>query len=571
MSSELEIAVGQYSTAGIKESNQDSLGYRAAEHALAQTKGFAAVIADGVSVSDYGGDAAKACVVGFLSDYFSTPESWSVKKSAQQILNALNIWLYRQGLGSTRDESRISTLSAVVCKSSTAHVFHVGDSRIYRLREGALEQLTVDHRTWVSSDKSFLSRAMGSEIQLQIDYSRHDLQPGDILIQTTDGVHDFVEDKAIRDIVIADSRDLDKAAELVVRRASDNNSNDNLSCQILRVDALPAQQADEIYQQLTELPFPPDLNEGMILDGFRIIRELHASSRSQLYCAEDTETGLLVALKTPSANFKEDVAYIDRFMLEEWVGRRLDNPHVLKVYEPTRRRNFLYHISEYLPGQTLRQWMHDNPQPELEEVRHIVEQIAKGLQAFHRQEMLHQDLKPDNIMVDQKGTWKIVDFGSTKVAGIAEIDSPVYRESILGTKNYTAPEYVRGKPIGSNADIYSLGVITYEMLTGKLPYGEMPASWSKKSWQGMCYIPARDCNGAIPGWFDGALKKAVSPDAGNRYRELSEFLYDLRNPNKALISQDKRPLLERNPVVFWKATSFLLACAVVWLSVLLLN
>lgn len=571
MSSELKISVGQHSCAGKKESNQDCLGYRAAEQALLQTKGFAAVIADGVSVSDYGGDAAKACVIGFLSDYFSTPESWSVKKSAQQILNALNTWLYRQGLGATRDESRISTLTAVVCKSSTAHVFHVGDSRIYRLREGVMEQLTVDHRTWVSTDKSYLSRAMGSDIQLQIDYSRHDLRAGDFLIQTTDGVHDFVEDGFIKEIVIADSRDLDKAAELIVRNASDNDSHDNLSCQILRIDSLPSKEADEIYQQLTELPFPPDLNEGMILDGYRIVRELHASSRSQLYCAEDTGTGLLVALKTPSANFKEDIAYIERFTLEEWVGRRLDNPHVLKVYEPTRRRNFLYHISEYMPGQTLRQWMHDNPEPELEEVRHIVEQVAKGLQAFHRQEMLHQDLKPDNIMVDQHGTWKIVDFGSTKVAGIAEIDSPVHGESILGTRNYTAPEYIRGKAVRTNADIFSLGVITYEMLTGKLPYGEMPASWSRKSWQGMCYIPARDCNGAIPGWFDGMLKKAVSQDAGNRYQELSEFLYDLRNPNKALISEDKRPLLERNPVVFWKASSLILACVVVWLSILLLT
>jgi len=571
MSNELQISAGQYSCAGRKESNQDSLGFRAAEPALLQTKGIAAVVADGVSVSDYGGDAAKACVVGFLSDYFSTPESWSVKKSAQQILNALNIWLYRQGLGSTRDESRISTLTAVICKSATAHIFHVGDSRMYRLREGSIEQLTVDHRTWVSSDKSYLSRAMGSEIQLQIDYSRHDIKPGDLLIQTTDGVHDFVDDRTLRDIVLADSKELDKAAELVVHKASENESHDNLTCQILRIDSLPTQQAEEIFQQLTELPFPPDLNEGMILDGYRIVRELHASSRSQLYLAEDTETGLLVALKTPSANFKEDLAYIERFTLEEWVGRRLDNPHVLKVYEPTRRRNFLYHISEYLPGQTLRQWMHDNPEPSLEEVRLIIEQIAKGLQAFHRQEMLHQDIKPDNIMVDQKGTWKIVDFGSTKVAGIAEIDSPVYKESILGTKNYTAPEYMLKKPVQTNADIYSLGVITYEMLTGSLPYGEMPANWSKKSWQGMCYIPARDCNGAIPGWFDGMLQKAVNPDTGLRYRELSEFLYDLRNPNKALISEDKRPLLERNPVMFWKATSLVLACVVVWLSVLLLT
>ena len=88
-------------------------------------------------------------------------------------------------------------------------------------------------------------------------------------------------------------------------------------------------------------------------------------------------------------------------MMEEWVARRIDSPHVLKPCLPSRKRNFLYVATEYIDGQTLTQWMIDNPKPTLEAVRGIVEQIAKGLRAFHRKEMLHQDLRPDNIMVDQ--------------------------------------------------------------------------------------------------------------------------------------------------------------------------
>lgn len=572
MPATLTITAGHFSDKGTKQENQDSLGFRVAEGALLQTKGVAAAIADGVSSSEFGGEAAAACVRGFLADYFSTPESWSVKKSAQQILTALNGWLFRQGgRSSLQREGRVTTLSTVIFKSTTAHIFHIGDSRIYLLRQGRLEQLTVDHRTWVSQTKSYLSRAMGIDYQLQIDYSRHALEPNDLFLLTTDGVHDYVSPQDLITTVLENRKNLGKAAELIVRQAANQNSPDNLSCQILHILELPTQDANEVYKQLTELPFPPELSEGMIIDGYRIVRELHASNRSQLYLAKDTDTGLLVVMKTPSVNFADDVAYVERFTLEEWVGRRIDNPHVLKVYEPTRRRRFLYHIAEYLPGQTLRQWMHDHPEPGLEAVRDIVEQIARGLQAFHRLEMLHQDLKPENIVIDQSGTLKIVDFGSVKIAGIAEIDTPVYRSHLLGTRNYTAPEYLLNQPASNASDIYALGVITYEMLTGQLPYGNHSANWKGKHSLAITYSPARSYSDRIPPWFDGMLKKACHPDARTRYQELSEFVFDLRNPNKALAFRDERPLLERNPLRFWQGLSGVLLAVVFLLSFLLLG
>src|SRR6185503_18814587 len=122
----------------------------------------------------------------------------------------------------------------------------------------------------------------------------------------------------------------------------------------------------------------------------------------------------------------------------------------------------------------LSQWMRDNPKPDLETVRGIVEQIAKGLQAFHRMEMLHQDIRPDNIMIDKTGTAKIIDFGATKVAGAVEA-SPPGHDDILGTAQYTAPEYFLGESGSPRSDQFSLGVIAYQMLTGKLPYGAQVA------------------------------------------------------------------------------------------------
>lgn len=569
----MQICIGSFSDRGIKEANQDSLGVRRGEGALLKTKGIAAAIADGVSSSEHGAEASYACVSSFLVDYFSTPESWSVKKSVEQVCTALNGWLYRQGgMKSNAHRGRVSTLSAVVFKSTTAHIFHIGDSRIYRLRQGRLEQLTVDHRMWISPEKNYLSRAMGVDTHLQIDYQRAAIELDDIYLMSTDGVHDYLPDGELLETILACKRDLAKAAELLARLALEKGSRDNVSCQLLRVEELPVQQADEVFQQLKELPFPPDLNEGNIIDGYKILRELHASNRSQVYLAVDQDTGLQVALKTPSVNYDDDPSYIERFTMEEWIGRRIDNPHVLKVYESLRRRRFLYHVAEYLPGATLRQWIYDNPDPQIEVVRGIVEQIAQGLQAFHRQEMLHQDIKPENLVLDAKGNLKIVDFGSVKVAGIAEIDSPVYRSNLLGTKNYSSPENLADRP-GSNAsDIFSLGVICYELLSGgKLPYGELPSNKLKIDYDKLSYIPCRNHNDTIPPWLDGMLRKSVHPDPARRYHELSEFLYDLRNPNSKLEASDHRPLLERNPLRFWQGLSALLAAAVLVLLAALIT
>jgi serine/threonine protein kinase len=119
--------------------------------------------------------------------------------------------------------------------------------------------------------------------------------------------------------------------------------------------------SDEIYQQLTELPFPPILDVRMIFDGYKIIRDMHASSRSHVYLAVDEETNATVVLKTPSIDLQGDAAYLERFLMEEWIARRINSAHVLKPCLLTRKRNYLYIVTEFVDGQTLTQWMIDNP------------------------------------------------------------------------------------------------------------------------------------------------------------------------------------------------------------------
>ena len=567
MAGELRISVGQFSSKGHKEINQDFHGALIPEQPLLNSKGIAVAIADGISSSKVSQVAAESAVKSFLTDYYCTSEAWSVKTSAQRVIAATNSWLHAQTRRSQHaydmDKGYVCTLSVMVLKSATAHIFHVGDSRIYRVNGASLEQLTEDHRVVVSSEQSYLGRAIGGRQDVEIDYQTQPLAVGDVFLLATDGVYEFIGPRFVKATIAENAGDLDHAARLITEKAFENGSTDNLTLQIVRIDAVPTGNAGEVISLAEDLPLPPLLEPRMLFDGYRIIRQIHASSRSHIYLASDMEDESLVVIKIPSIDLRGDAAYLKRFMMEEWIAGRLDSPHVLKPCRITRKRNFLYVISEFVEGQTLTQWMIDNPEPDLETVRSMVEQIARGLRAFHRKEMLHQDLRPENIMIDKTGTLKIIDFGSTRVAGISEAAIGRDDTDILGTAQYTAPEYFLGEGGTTRSDLFSLGIIAYQMVTGRLPYGAKVAQTRTGAQQRkLRYESAQADNREIPVWVDGALEKAVQVDPENRYAQLSEFIHDLRHPNEAFLGR-KRAILERNPVAFWQGVSASLAVAII--------
>ncbi len=571
MSNHLKISIGQQSDKGRKKINQDFHGICTPKEPLLSSKGIAIALADGISSSDVSQVASESSVKGFLEDYYCTSESWSVKTSVQRVLLSTNSWLYSQTRHSkyryeSKDRGYVCTFSAMIFKSTTAHIFHVGDSRIYRLFDNKLEQLTEDHRLWVSQEKSYLSRALGINERLEIDYKQLTLEVGDIFVLATDGIYEYAPEEFIVETIRTHENELDNAAQIIMEEAYQQGSTDNLTIQIVKVEQLPLENASEIYQKLTTLPFPPTLNARMQFDGYEIIREVYASSRSHVYLAMDIETKTQIIIKTPSIELRDNVAYLERFLMEEWIARRIDNAHVLKPCPQTRKRHYLYIVTEFIEGQTLAQWMIDNPRPDVETVRNIIEQIANGLQAFHRQEMLHQDLRPNNIMIDQTGTIKIIDFGSTQVAGILEIASSYERQDILGTAQYTAPEYFLGQGGTSRSDMFSLAVIAYQMLSGRQPYGTQVAkAHSKAAQQKLTYRSVLGDDREIPAWIDDAIKKAVHIDPYNRYQQISEFIIDMRRPNRKFLNKSRPPLMEQNPLLFWKSISFILLIIIIYL------
>ncbi|MGA8170366.1 MAG: bifunctional protein-serine/threonine kinase/phosphatase [Methylocystis sp.] len=557
MTSGPAISIGQHSEAGRKERNDDSYGVVVPDAALLELKGVAMAIADGMSSSEAAKIASETCVKSFLEDYYATHPTWTVKTSVGRVLSAINRWLHGQGQANyLSDRAMVCTFSGLVLKSATAYVFHAGDSRIYLLRNGAIEQLTRDHRVRLSPDREYLSRAVGVDAALEIDYRTVPMEAGDVLIFTTDGVHDFLRDSKIAELAGNHGGDLDAAAREIVRAAFDNGGADNLTCQIVRVDDPGKLNEAAHFEKLSALPFPPELAPGQLFEGYRILRELHLSKRTQVYLARDETSAESVVLKTPSVNYADDSVYVEMFTREEWVGRLVASPHVLEVKRTSRARRSLYYVTEYCEGQTLRQWMRDNPRPDLATARVIADQIAKGLRAFHRKEIIHRDLKPENIMIDRDGLVKIIDFGSVHVAGVEEAAAPGEKPHLLGTLDYTAPEYHLGEAPTDRADIYSLGVIVYEMLTGKLPYGR--GFSGRRDVGRLKYASATAFNDAIPPWFDAALAEATHWRADQRTEALSALLMDLQRPNPNYASAP-RPLMQRDPVGVWRAIAIVLA------------
>jgi serine/threonine protein kinase len=176
--------------------------------------------------------------------------------------------------------------------------------------------------------------------------------------------------------------------------------------------------------------------------------------------------------------------------------------------------------------------------------------------------MLYQDLRPENILIDATGTVKIIDFGAVRVAGVVEAGG--IEDAVPGELAYAAPEYFIGEEPGAQSDQYALGVLAYQMLTGRTPYGpNVPKARSRAAQRRLRYASARDLRPDIPAWVDGALRRAVQIEPWKRYADLDEFVYDFSHPNVAYLVRKRAPLIERSPVAFWKGLSAVLLLVVV--------
>ena len=562
LQSRLSIEFSQRSEAGAKSANQDTIGARIPDGSALSSKGIAIAIADGVSSSKGAKQASQTAITGFLTDYYATPDTWSTKHSALRVIESLNRFLVAQGQHNVLQEGHLTTFSSLVLKGENAYVFHVGDSRVYLFRNGELEQITRDHSTRIDKNTQYLSRALGADLALEVDVHNMALEVGDCFLLTTDGVHDSIPHNQITRL-LTNNKKTDDVAQTLINTALELGSEDNLSVQICRITSKGTPSQSGAVDALSKLPFPPALELSQKLDGLEVKKVLHESERSQVYLVE-AESGERYVMKTPSMNYEDDPAYIERFVIENWIGSRIQNAHVVRVIEPPQTRTFLYYLTEHVPGPTLAQLIEERGPLDIPDAVELMEQMVKGVRAFHRRDTLHQDLKPENVVISPKGV-TIIDFGSCWVAGIEEMGAPIERDVILGTLDFSAPEYRFGGSRGAKSDQFSLAVILYFMLTKRSPFGDaFSKAHSLKDFDRLTYIPATKFNPLVPIWLDKSLEKASNIRPEHRYNALSEWLQDLKRPKPEWLAPRDQPLIESNPLLVWQVIA-----ALGWLCALL--
>ena len=569
----LNVSFGGYSIAGKKTENQDAFAALVPKASEVISKGIVATIADGVSSASRAADAAQVSVTQFINDYYATPDTWSTQKSASKVLTSLNQWLSSQTDSDSGEALQwLTTFTSLIVKSSTGYVFHVGDTRLSVYRQNDIEIITRDHnrRSGNGSNHLVLTRALGADFRLKVDVHQIDIKAGDIYILTCDGVHDFLSNAAIQSKLNdlpqnPTSDDLETVSKSIVNFALEVGSNDNISCLLMYIGGTPNRELAEIERDLLSKTIPPALDVGMKIDNYKVCKVIHASIRSHLYLVQHGSDPTLRVLKVPSENFADDMFYLQGFMREAWIGERVNHRNVMRVQSADTNSKFLYHVCEYIEGQTLSEWIHDNPNPSIAQVRDILEQVIKALRTFQRLDLVHRDLKPDNIMIDSYGKVTLIDYGTVLVASLEENSDNVAESVPQGSLNYIAPETLLTLHADHKSDLFSLGVIAYEMLCGNLPYKPMVrAEVNFSDYAHFQYKKISHYRKDLPLWLDLALKKATQADPALRYQSFSEFYADMSKPNiNALQEYKKQPIMQRNPIQFWQGMSAILFVALI--------
>ncbi len=287
-----------------------------------------------------------------------------------------------------------------------------------------------------------------------------------------------------------------------------------------------------------------------------------------MYLAKDLLEEKLVVIKIPSVNFIDDMDYLSGFIKEGWIGNKINHPAIMKIYPRLETSKFLYHVCEYIEGETLAVWIRENPNPPLMKVRDILDQLIKILRVLQRQDILHCDIKGDNFIIDSHGRIKLIDFGSSHAGTIKDISTSKSSEEIpfnQGTLNFSAPELFYGQESSHKSELYSLAVLIYQMLTTRLPYKEInQVEEVAKQYHLWRYKPITTYRKDLPKFLDIVMSKALAANPANRYEHYSEFLAEFnmseKMDNNAVANI---PLIERDPVKFWQGVSGVLFIALV--------
>ncbi|MDB5637691.1 MAG: protein phosphatase [Bradyrhizobium sp.] len=553
----VKASVGFVSETGPRKRNEDFGGAVFGSELPEPRRDVIAAISDGIGSTKGGREAAEIAVRGFLDGFCDLPETMEVRRAAAKVVDALNGWIHSQARQDAKLTGMGCTFTAMVLRGRNAHVLHVGDTRAYRLSRDLLTCLTTDHvRQGGAGRSNILTRALGVEPEVRLDYTSQPMAQHDRFLLCSDGVHGFLAAETIAD-VLRERVSSEDTARALVAAALQAGSTDNCTALVLDVVGLPTAESAEIGANIAQLPPAPVPLGGETIDGF-VLKVLLSDGRyTRLFGAEDEVEGGEVALKFPKPLVASVDAYRAAFVREAWVGARVTSPWLGHVIElPPGRQTCLYTVMPLYQGELLETRLARSPALGLEEGRHIAIKLARAAAALHRVGIVHRDIKPDNVILEAEGSLKLIDFGVVRVGGLE--DSPP--ADIPGTPAYMAPEMFEGEAGTEATDIYALGVTMFRAFTGEFPYGNADATSPPRR---IRPTPLSALRPDLPAWLQAALARAVAVDPGERFRDMTEFALEMEaGPARAPPAESRpRTLYERHPLQFWQGIAALLALA----------
>ena len=561
---QLDIRFGVASERGRRETNDDSV--RVAESdSGAHT--FVAVIADGVSGAG-GRLAAEATVQGFVDGFLGEPPTLAVEHAAARALAAMNRWVHAQGRQDPLRPGMATTLTGLILRGRRLHSVHVGDTRAYRLRDGMLTLMTCDHTHNHPDMRHVLIRAVGLEESVRADYDVGDLKPHDRYLLCCDGVHGTLKGDRLQQLLAARTAP-EETARSIVDAALEAGSHDNVTAMVIDVLRVPAADRIDLEAAVAELSILELPRAGERVDGF-LLHEIISDGRySRLFRAQDTQTGDTqardaqagreVIVKFPHPRVTTEAAYRHAFVREAWVASQVRSPFVGEVIElPAGRQTRLYSVMPYYAGETLERRLHRAPPVSLDEGVRIGIELSKAVYALNRRDIIHRDVKPENVILPARGGLRLVDLGVARLPGLEATTGA----EIPGTPSYMAPELFDGGAGDSQSDVYALGVTLYRLFSGHYPYGEVEA-FSRPRFARR--VPLDRYRADLPAWLDAVLARATALEPSARFGDAMELAFELEHnlAHGPRIIVRRRPLYERNPLRFWQVVSLLLLLALI--------
>lgn len=267
--------------------------------------------------------------------------------------------------------------------------------------------------------------------------------------------------------------------------------------------------------------------QNVVLDNrYKVIEKIGVGGMADVYRGYDELLGRTVAIKILHANFASDEGFVGRFKREAQNAGRLSHPNIVNMYDVGYDQGYHYIVMEYVEGQTLKEYIQERGKLSVDEAVKFAVAIAEGLEHAHAMGIVHCDIKPHNMLITKSGRLKVTDFGIARAMNSQ--NTMMYTNSVMGSAHYLSPEQASGKAIDGSTDIYSLGVVLYEMLTGRVPYeADTPIAVALKHVKDKLIPPTR-YNPSIPPLLESVVMKALQKKPADRYRSVSEMIGDLR-------------------------------------------